>query len=767
MIEMKQSEIIVTSVLVFLLVLSLANARTITGTFLNNVTSVNPTWSNNFTFPISATYSKNGIYSFQIDWDSLTHDFANSTFMSNYSMSFSNYTKLTTPSVQNISQTYWINITDVSAGTVGYKWFGQTAAGNQNSTGLVYYVISKKPTTTNVYINGSGSSQYYEYGTVLGVSGLVNSEYPVNVCLSLNDTSFGDCFSYNSGIIDTSNLTLGGNTTYNLTASFDGDQNHTASSDTAYLYVADTVAPTFNSFSKNETYINFNQSVGMLVNVTDVKVGMVLVELTLPNSSSFNYTMIKLDNGNWSKNFTKTDLGDLQSDIGRVTITRIFANDTSNNIITQSINDYFDYATTKLLIAESPNPVGNSTDSITISAAYTANDTYFTQLTGNCSVYFGGNKTYLMAYDSGLNRVVISMVGWQTQFYTFFVNCVNDSYQNQSASSGFSVISPSNAPISGGYFVPYEILKGGLMNETHTAHNGDTYVVRLNTTIGVNKTRVDLYTITINYVDAFSQKVKITIGNDSFIIVGINNTYIFSVNNGAPDLKITVLNFNSSATILWQRVTPAFLSCGNGVCEEDETTISCPIDCSFQFTHTPSKVTLNMLSGQVGNGLITVTNPSSDTIVIRADIYGEDGSQNWAFFGSPGISKIMYILSPNSSQGIEFQVVPTNGTTGKWNFDIRLTQEQKGGINVPVEININQQSGQMFWLMAVLNEDHTIPIPRYFYLPPIFQGNYILFKWMWVVEIISALIIIGILWAVLSFLYKRARRPRYITERLT
>lgn len=109
--------------------------------------------------------------------------------------------------------------------------------------------ISKKPTTSIIYLNSS-ASQTVEYSSVINMTGVVvGGEYDLTVNLDLNDTAFGTNFINGKNIVmnitSTSSFKdwINGNLTYNLTAHFDGDENHSSSFDTLFFNLRDTTSP--------------------------------------------------------------------------------------------------------------------------------------------------------------------------------------------------------------------------------------------------------------------------------------------------------------------------------------------------------------------------------------------------------------------------------------------------------------------------------------------------------------------------------------------
>ncbi len=101
-----------------------------------------PRFSGETTDPIySSTYSQNGTYNFQINC--LDADLTEVKFESNFTGSKKNYTTSTTPKINNDGDVYWINLTDLRARNIYYKWFAKDGSGMGSNTTKKDYRIYK------------------------------------------------------------------------------------------------------------------------------------------------------------------------------------------------------------------------------------------------------------------------------------------------------------------------------------------------------------------------------------------------------------------------------------------------------------------------------------------------------------------------------------------------------------------------------------------------------------------------------------------------
>lgn len=135
-----------------------------------------PRYSNDVTNPIySSTYSPNGTYNFQIDWFDV--DLTDVKFESNFSGSKKNYTTSTTPKIYNEGGTFWINLTDLKARNIYYKWFAKDSSNMGSNTSQKDYIIFKAYALT----------MYVPYGEVINGTTTVVNCYSNTPELDYND----------------------------------------------------------------------------------------------------------------------------------------------------------------------------------------------------------------------------------------------------------------------------------------------------------------------------------------------------------------------------------------------------------------------------------------------------------------------------------------------------------------------------------------------------------------------------------------------------
>jgi hypothetical protein len=179
-----------------------------------------PTYSNLVAVPTSpTTYVPGQIYTFNI---TVQDNVAVDTVV--FEFDGVNHTDVT-----NIDSAYSYQLTDLAAGTYNYRWYMNDTSDNWNSTSSQSYVINKAATTVNLLLNGTDGNVTIDYGEPVNMS----------ATLSISDTVtlYVDGLDAGSGIGYVENVTTLGLGVHNITASYPGNGNYTASSETHWLTV--------------------------------------------------------------------------------------------------------------------------------------------------------------------------------------------------------------------------------------------------------------------------------------------------------------------------------------------------------------------------------------------------------------------------------------------------------------------------------------------------------------------------------------------------
>jgi len=404
-----------------------------------------PQYSNLKTSPISPTaYSPGQAYQFNATW---TDNAAVDKVIFEW-----NGANTTVTTYQGSE--YYITKNDLPAGTYNYRWYANDTSNNWGSTSLYVYTVNKRPAEVTLYLNGSSATKWYQSGATANFT--VYSNVSTTVVLTANITGWTDQEATQT-IYNTTALTGGDGTAYNITGYVKDTANYTGTlSDTEYAKM-DSSKPTVYSFSVNDSYANMNQTVLLSVNATDGFAGIdtVLAEVQKPSGKA-NYTLPLSASGNYSRLVNKTDLGDTQNDIGRINITKIYVNDTANNVQANTTSLHFDYAQTNALDwGDSPDPITNAEgQAVTIWANYT--DLESTILTGStCRVTVFG-YTWDMSYIDTNKRyeITISTYNRTPDTYAYNISCANSSYQTQQCTNSSQTVEVkevvTGGPVGGG-----------------------------------------------------------------------------------------------------------------------------------------------------------------------------------------------------------------------------------------------------------------------------------------------------------------------------
>src|SRR5439155_15274049 len=194
----------------------------------SNVTGVNytltvslsnpPFYSVNATgVPSGSQYSPGKKYGFQINWNGSGTNLDKVLFEAGFNESTKNYTVNTFT-----GNTYYINFTDLAAGTYQFRWFANETGSTFNNTDFVSYTIVQNTSATifmNLSINDTESNKVFTYPSISNASGSISSF--LSWTLFRNATTIGTT----NPVSDTVQLGAG---FYNYTYFTPGNQNYSS-----------------------------------------------------------------------------------------------------------------------------------------------------------------------------------------------------------------------------------------------------------------------------------------------------------------------------------------------------------------------------------------------------------------------------------------------------------------------------------------------------------------------------------------------------------
>jgi len=240
-----------------------------------------PTWSSNQS-NIVTTYSSITLSQFNITWaDNVEIDKA--FIEGDWSGSSQNYTML------NYSNFYTYNET-LPVGTFYWKSYVNDTSNNWNVSDTWYFTITKAPTSTRLFLNGTENDRNYNKSDVANLTATVNITGK-NVQLwtdfngSMQNVSNSPGSTPLTNITDTGNLNLG---IYNITAYFAEDQNYTKSSASYQMEVYKRVR--FNGTLKNAAGNPVNATIKIYKPDTEEEVTNVSTNATGFYNRTFNST---------------------------------------------------------------------------------------------------------------------------------------------------------------------------------------------------------------------------------------------------------------------------------------------------------------------------------------------------------------------------------------------------------------------------------------------------------------------------------------------
>jgi len=275
-------------------------SQTLTVTVSTPPDDTKPTYSANSTSIVNGSvYDSSNNYGFQINWTDNV-EFANSTFWTDLNVTGGkNFT-----SSDNGEDTYYINFTDVPAGTYYYIWYGNDTAGNDNATDNMSYTIEKAGANITMWINGTEGDKTLVYPSDANITCKINFTTSSQNTFTLlqNGTSKGS----QSGQVIEHNTDLAARH-YNFTCNYTG-QNYTDFTREQSLILNKAATNTtlyLNGTRENKTYgrmhvanftVTVNTSYDATVNLSSNYTGWVMQSDT--DSTLENFTTLS-STGNW------------------------------------------------------------------------------------------------------------------------------------------------------------------------------------------------------------------------------------------------------------------------------------------------------------------------------------------------------------------------------------------------------------------------------------------------------------------------------------
>jgi len=240
-----------------------------------------------------------------------------------------------------------MNFTDLPAGTYLYKWYAVDDASNWNSTDQFTYVINKNTSfIIRLFLNGTEGNRNYRINETANFTAFLN--LPKTIYLNSNYPDFVEQ-SGSSIINNFTNLTSSGS--FYLTASWNEDENYSASTVTYYF---DNTPPTYSERREDPStsasyYANKNYTFS--IKWTDVNLSKVWFESnhtgTVKIYSSSTYPIVQ----SISNSFSVT-----LSNLPAETFTyRWFANDSLNQVTSTDQYNYYIWKANPLLLEVTPS----------------------------------------------------------------------------------------------------------------------------------------------------------------------------------------------------------------------------------------------------------------------------------------------------------------------------------------------------------------------------------------------------------------------------
>lgn len=408
-------------------------------TFTYNPPDSAPTLSASWKNVSSPVYSSGAAYRFNItacDADDAT-DLDKILFEWNGTTN----TSITDYITQNTScRNYTTTKTDLPAGTYTLKWFANDSY-NVWANISDSYTINKGTPTITALINGSTSDVGYPQYTIFNLTGMINTNYNVNITLSLNATGYGNNYKWavDKNVTNVTNLTAVGYFLFNV--SFYGDANWSAVSDWSYLTMSAASSPAYSNLKTSQTApLQFNPDLTHQFNATwtdTAGISKVFFEFngtnyTAQNASSeyyYNFSSLKAYNYSY----------------------RWYANNTFNAWTSTASYQYnFTRNNTNYLNLNMSTGTDNINTNISVLSTDSVTLFYWSDLTSQSVLMYVDNglvsNSYSNTFGVGTHNVTVSTAGdenYTSNYITYWIASSAPSTPPSGDNSGFPPI-PNN-----------------------------------------------------------------------------------------------------------------------------------------------------------------------------------------------------------------------------------------------------------------------------------------------------------------------------------
>ncbi len=197
-------------------------------------------------------------------------------------------------------------------------------------------------------------------------------------------------------------------------------------------YTINKATPDVKANTRNDSYININGSVRVVVNLTEG--ARVYIQLANPSTTT-NYTVnYTASEGNYTFDISKIQLGDGQNNITNSINITIFVGGVNytevSNETTNQLN--FSYGKTNSITVTIPDSTTSGED-IAVSTNYTTTETPGGLITANCSISLY-SSTYYLVYSSGtVSAGFAASPSNPGNYFTWTTTCTNSSYETQTS----------------------------------------------------------------------------------------------------------------------------------------------------------------------------------------------------------------------------------------------------------------------------------------------------------------------------------------------
>ncbi len=144
-----------------------------------------------------------------------------------------NFTVTNYREIDNYTKEYYLSLSDLAAGNYTYKWYMNDTLNNWNSTEQLRYTISKAPSHTKLFLNGTEGNKTYTIGEIINITAttdVISENVTINIPIIEISESGPSPLTYllNSSVLNESSV-------YNITAYTKESENYTYSEVTYFI----------------------------------------------------------------------------------------------------------------------------------------------------------------------------------------------------------------------------------------------------------------------------------------------------------------------------------------------------------------------------------------------------------------------------------------------------------------------------------------------------------------------------------------------------